>query len=450
MPGKIIQRFIDTPYNYPNPEACYKQGDNPKILDLILKWFSEQINYIKAISTSHFLFNNKYFLQPLIEISKMNRKVRIFTIPLAGYDMSMRSVIDISSNETSQGSKRQFAEEVYEEAKKQNTACFQMWINPKRYAFSKDLRPYARGENGRESLPYAHHDKKILVELTNGKAVLFSTSNNFVVGDPPKFEHLLQAELDQLELEFLQNDFKKLEEMSVPINSYREEPEKLYYRYVQPVSHTSVKQPDNLMLISPSYTNSGKQVIDRVGGEMLKVEKRLYISVEHIAMVSGLISSDLAKTLNSRGVNVTCISARYVTPPGVNQNLFGTETYNTQSFTSFQALVLANPRWSLYFHPSMHGKIIIADDIVILSSFNYSPTQFLYGEDIDIPYFTYYESYISYRGDSSEIGHCVIIKNKELADYLVSQIDNFIMHPSTICCIKGGKYIHEPVHSERK
>ena len=67
---------------------------------------------------------------------------------------------------------------------------------------------------------------------------------------------------------------------------------------------------------------------------------------------------------------------------------------------------------------NIHSKFIVADDHLIVTSFNYTPTQFIYLGHVDIPEFYHVPGH-SYEGIHSEVGQMIILEDRKFADLLI-------------------------------
>ena len=68
-----------------------------------------------------------------------------------------------------------------------------------------------------------------------------------------------------------------------------------------------------------------------------------------------------------------------------------------------------------YVNNNVHSKYIIVDNALIVTTFNYTPTQFTYIEDVKIPAFDSNPS-LSYEGVHSEVGHMAVTEDPKTID----------------------------------
>ena len=86
-----------------------------------------------------------------------------------------------------------------------------------------------------------------------------------------------------------------------------------------------------------------------------------------------------------------------------------------------------------YTNDRIHSKFIIIDDITIVTTANFTPTQFIYLPDVNIPEY-------KYSGMHCEVGAYFVINNKELADKMVAHYSSLLEESETRLMFNKGRY----------
>jgi hypothetical protein len=131
-----------------------------------------------------------------------------------------------------------------------------------------------------------------------------------------------------------------------------------------------------------------------------------------------VIPGILGTLLNKQGENVEikCLSQTYIDERGNTLN--GRTTRKPENSLKFIEFIkeFKKKRLGEYrVNEFVHSKFIIADDTLIMTTSNFTPTQFIYLKHVDIPRFDNMPDE-SYRGIHCEVGQFIFAKNEELSE----------------------------------
>ena len=77
--------------------------------------------------------------------------------------------------------------------------------------------------------------------------------------------------------------------------------------------------------------------------------------------------------------------------------------------------------------------VLIIDDITIITTANFTPTQFIYLPNVDIPEY-------NYSGIHSEVGAYFVASDSILAGQMFAHYSSLLEDPETKLMFKGGQY----------
>ena len=83
-----------------------------------------------------------------------------------------------------------------------------------------------------------------------------------------------------------------------------------------------------------------------------------------------------------------------------------------------------------YVNESIHSKYIIVDNVLIYCTYNFTPTQFIYLDKVDIPKFDNMPE-LSYKGTHCEVAGHLVVENENLVDSFLQNMKFLIDLPET-------------------
>lgn len=130
-----------------------------------------------------------------------------------------------------------------------------------------------------------------------------------------------------------------------------------------------------------------------------------------------------------QGIDVKCLSQTYIDADG---NSHGQrKPQNRDNFKNLIKQVNQLGHCSYSVNQNVHAKFIVVDDVVIVGTGNYTPTEFIYG-DVKIDCFKAPElNGVSYRGIFSEVAHYMIMEDHELAEQLIRFFNEILAQHDT-------------------
>lgn len=278
------------------------------------------------------------------------------------------------------------------------------------------MRRFSRG-----ALPYSLHLKSMLIE-TEEDTISVLSSSSLAVRDKIKMENLIICENDRYINEPNRLFFSHLIQTSIPIQDFDLEND--YTNYEVPI----FQNPSNskCFFISPFYENSPFEAEERLRSLIHKAKRRIYIAAQHIAAYkyaypgkfavpactgsvnkNGFLFDVIEKA--SQGLDVRCLSQTFVNSNG--ESLGCRKPQNKGSFAEFIKHYERQPTARYACNSNFHSKYIIIDDAVVITSCNFTPTEFIYLKNVNIPRF-YGMPGMSYNGIFSEVGQYLFLKEQ--------------------------------------
>ncbi len=433
--------YFESPINYPNKFDFYDVGSTPNLLKSLLDVLDNCKNTCKEIYLSFYLFNNSFINDKLTELALLGITVNVVTIPIEGYDAS--SPKDIRDLETRNilfnGTKYSIARHIFGTHFKKKVPNFNFSIFPHIYLRSENVKTFSRG-----NMPYSLHIKSFLLVNKDGTSTLGMSSSNFAVRDLVKEESLLIVDADvqttDVNLEF----YKSLLLCSIPISEFDFNGDYTNYKVVSNKNSCSEK----LMFIAPFYKNSGFSVEDRICELLISAKKSIKIVGQHICPINytyqGKWNSSSVNAIEERssllpiiiekckeGLCVEFLSQTFASGDPKEDSKYRNPA-NTSSFVTFYNSLKNSKDVSYYVNENIHSKYIIIDDTqVIYTSFNYTPTQFIYLDQVSIDNFKNNPGK-SYHGIYSEVGQFFLVSDIECVANFVQNFTDLITRQATV------------------
>lgn len=408
----------------------YENGSSPKLLETLLK-FLDECNP-KKIFIAFYLLNNKYLYRKLLELAKTGVKVNIISIPLEGYDDSKPKKLFDSENSTYSNkayTKLSLAEEIYNDYLNNRHPNINFYIFPHICVRSKYMKKFSRG-----TLPYSLHIKSMLIEANNCSYSVQSSSN-FACRDIKKFENLYIKETGSINSahEFFQN----LIQNSIKLEDF-DNTQSYEYNYHINISESNQRLvEDHSFFSAPFYKDSNSEIENLIINKINHASDLIVICAQHLAAFeynyydngqSNSRNGILYHALNNSKAKKVFFSQTYF-DPGINMDGIR-KPVNTEQFQKFAFALKGNPDVAYRVNSNIHSKFIIADNDIYITSANFTPTQFIYLEDVRIDQFEFDNS-ISYRGIHSEVAHFEHTTNPSVRQALLNHCKFIDTHQGT-------------------
>jgi len=344
-----------------------KEGSCPALLfDL----FSE-LEEAEEIHIAAYLFNNPVYFDFLASLAEEGCKVNITSLPILGYN-DKPSKIEGYEDEISG---RQMAKLIYKKAIE--TKNIELKIFPHKYIWYGAL--YVGG-----GASYSFHVKAIFAKFLNKLNKCILSSGNFMFSDPFHSDNFIVLEgIPSYEKPFSQF-FEDLEKSSIPFDKYKSqfktpEDEFLYSFFgkeieLNPIDHM------NCFFTAPFYfygnvgSNhfAGNRIIDLINN----AKERVWICAQHF---HDLISFD-----PHRETIIKALYDKFLSNPKINFRFLKQVPHSSLADkrragiaeTLFQFVMNVDQR----FNKLAHDKFMIIDSTLVVSTANYTSTQFAFGK----------------------------------------------------------------------
>jgi len=426
MPYEV---FFDGPEYYENKFDFYSCGSSPNLLKHLLEYLDKNADSLAEINIALYLFNNKLLNEKLITLSERGIEVNVYTIPIEGYDAeSPKDIIDIETRAViSKQTKYEVAKDIFENHFRNKYDNYKLYFFPHIYLRSPNLKTFSRG-----NMPYSLHAKSFLFIHKNGSCDMAVSSSNFAVRDLVKEENLFftyrEKEHTQADLDF----FVALNRHSIHISEF--DFKRDYSNYDIQATDYALKQDGGFM--APFYRNSSFEIEDVIKEMIEAANEKIIIVGQHVCPINysvangeraGLAASIIEKA--KQNVLVDILSQTFASDDSTLDSQFR-KPANQKNFKKFLSQIKTCANINYFVNENCHSKYIIIDDSVFISTFNYTPTQFIYIENVTI------ENFInnpgkSYHGIYSEVGQFVVVKDKNIVEKYVSNFNHIIANKET-------------------
>jgi len=440
MPFKV---YFDGPNHYEGKYNFYKQGGSPTLLKRLISIIEENRKDLLEINLCWYLFNNNILHEFLKEISLSGIKVNIVTIPLEGYDDTNPKKL-IGLEESNQYSlpvtKYDLAKSIFGEIKKSKEYVnYNIYFFPHLYVRSSKVKKFSRGK-----LPYSMHLKAAYLKKKNGSVIILSSSN-LAVRDLVKHESMVVIEDEPL-YDNVAKFFSDIIHHSINIKEYNSG----FDMSCNTCGFIESANNDYSFFTAPFYFDSANYLESKIISLINKAQSRIIICAQHLAAFNYGVNSSFhsQKTENEKrggilgaiieraknGVRTTCISQTFAPPKdklGVFKNYTFRSPSNTSNFQHFFKEISETGNTEYFVNENMHSKYIIVDDTLIFCTYNFTPTQFVFLDKVEIEKFDEMPG-ISYKGVHCEVSGHVVIKDDNLINAFLETTDFVCRLPETI------------------
>lgn len=408
-------------------------GCSPHLLESFIGWLSEQKANIAELNLALYLFNNEVLLDTLISLASVGVKVTVYSIPIEGYDNRYpRSIIEYHSGiSLGNFTKYDLANKVYGRIRKEHIHNFELRIVPHMYLRSKRVHPFSRG-----SMPYSLHIKSFAATMKNGDLYAGLTSSNFAVRDAQKNEAAVICQLDEPEALSTTDFYLGLYENSISFFDFDASGD---YSHFQ-VRMRPTPPKSRTMYVAPFYSDSASDFEANASSIVNRAKSRLIVCAQHISAYNyayedwdkspaqirkpGFLSAVIERA--NSGITTSFLSQTYVDSLGTH-NCRSPE--NKGAFIGFVDAA-KKAKCSYYVNEDTHSKFIVSDNHVILTTCNFTPTQFIYIPRVEIEQFERMPD-LSYSGIHCEIGAYFVVSSSGFADQVSEEFNKMIQLPRT-------------------
>ena len=437
MEAKMENRKINVSLEFGNPQVYDNLGNSPVLLEDLCSWLRKKKTEILSVDIALYLFNNEYLFTALKELADSGCQVNVYSIPLEGYDMAPHMVTDHKNNKPiGEYSKYGLAKELYDKISALSHPNFTLSIMPHMYIRSANVAPFSRGK-----MPYSLHCKSYLVQFRSGASYAGLTSSNFAVRDAQKIELACIMPLGEDEKKSSVDFYEGLKENSIPVSDFKEGEDYSHYE----IKPRPVPNRSQAAYIAPFYKNSSVDFENALTDLINNAKKRIVIAAQHIASYEysyhttgssgnpgdrfikkdGFLKNVLQKAAG--GIPTTFISQTYAddTPRyGVRK------PQNTRAFSEFAAAAKKLRACSYFVNSNLHAKYVLVDDTALLTTCNFTPTQFIYLPEVNITSFKNIPG-ASYSGIFCEYGAYFITQAPATCQNLSDYTDKICSLPDT-------------------
>lgn len=426
----IILPQILLDFEYGDNRVYNNLGSSPITTLRLCAWLKNNINNIASIKLAMYLFNNPYLFETLKELANAGCIVDVYSIPLEGYDDA--KPMDIKDNITGislgKHTKYDLAETIYSETVNHPTPNFSLHIFPHMYLRSKKVRSFSRG-----NMPYSLHCKTCLIKFRDGTYYAGLTSSNIAVRDAQKIELFNLSTIKGAEISSAEDFYMGLQENSINLNIF--DPNADYNHYE--ITMRPIPVISKILYTAPFYENSAQLFEERIIQMINRATTRIVVAAQHVSAYDysyytniqnntvrqnrpGFLTSVLEKA--RQGIQTTILSQTYTDRDG-NHGCRAPE--NPAAFINFTTAARNSNNCHYYVNANLHAKYIIIDNIVITTTCNFTPTQFIYIPNVDIPEFDYIPN-TSYSGIFCEVGAYFIYQEDIVTNKLLQKTSEII------------------------
>lgn len=292
-------------------------------------------------------------------------------------------------------------------------------------------------------MPYSLHTKSFLFKHKNGRCDIAISSSNFAVRDLVKEENLLFIYDAPAYYDSAIQFFENLRINSVLISEFKFKED--YAKFL--ITKADYNANDSCGFIAPFYHDSSFLAEDLLKKLLQEVNERVIIVGQHICPIeyefnksfhtggrdlnnkrSGL--ADVLVKKSENGVIVNIMSQTFASGDIKKDAPFRTPA-NKLNFIKFYNKIKNCNNLSYYVNENCHSKYIVLDNTVYVSTFNYTPTQFTYLDNVTIDNFTNNPGK-SYEGIYAEVGQFVIIRDPKIVEKYVENFHRIISYQASI------------------
>ena len=136
----------------------------------------------------------------------------------------------------------------------------------------------------------------------------------------------------------------------------------------------------------------------------------------------------------NKGVKVTCLSQTFSPLSKDEKQLHETKyrtPVNTRNFQHFFSQIIKTENAEYFVNENIHSKFIIIDNTLIYCSYNFTPTQFIFLDNVNIAKFKNMPN-LNYSGIHCEVGMHLVIKDQITVKAFENNVANIKRKKETI------------------
>ena len=423
--------IFDSPTFYGNRHRYYSKGSSPRIFNFLRKWIHSKASDIEEVFVAVYLFNNEYLHDELLALVARGVRVHLVTIPPDGYDTAHPQMIFDKSERKDffkkPHTKYSLAKRIFSKHFQSSIENFDLYFFPHKYLRSHRVRPFSRGKQ-----PFSMHLKSFLFLMKNGEGVLGLSSSNLAVRDTIKEENFLMTDIKNDKLRSNHAFFKTLFSHAIKIQDFDFENNYHHLEFLP----QKIEQNPNVFFTAPFFFNSPFQAENFLKQAIDQAQKRIFIAAQHIScykyflegkfhsqtdnqrvMRDGFLKNVLRKA--NEGIEVRFLSQTFAGDLGIEKK--ARKIANSSSFRTFLIALEESLNIKYSVNKNLHSKYIIIDDLVIVTTCNFTPSQFIYLDKVEIPKFEKMPGE-SYSGIFSEVSQFVKVTEPKIVE---SYVRNF-------------------------
>ncbi|WP_445491601.1 phospholipase D-like domain-containing protein [Niallia sp. 03133] len=400
-------------FDIPDRDKKHFKGSSPVLTDKLI----EELQGASSIYISFFLFNNPGLQKELEILSRTGCKVKIYSLPLQGYDKRKLTIYKNNYKESFLSSKFEYASKIYKRIEENEN--IELKLFPHTYVWY--TQKFSRGKEA-----YSLHNKSILASFPEGSFKCISSSCNFALGDPPHSENFLVVENCLDTLKMFKVYFTLLDKHTFIKEEYYNFAKENYdFQYI--VKPFDCKDEfKNCYFTAPfiKYDGIGSNhyVQSRIVKFLNEAKNKIYICSQHFSNINPFdrkslsIVEELAKIKQQK----PDIKVKILKQTRAKDQAQGKRTQETEEFLSKVEGVDQK-----FWKPIIHDKFIIVDDQVLVSTANFTSTQFAWKEGHKMKYEVSgakktYEVYNTF----SEINSFHFIEDKQIVTSYENHFNN--------------------------
>lgn len=360
-----VKIYNRTPREYSSQGTLF--GSNSEIYFDIIHELKQQTNDVEEIHLALYLFNNRHLYDELLELANKGVKIVITSIPLTGYD------------------RRKIKDAVYVYNKVIKDGMIDLRIFPHMYMWYG--AEYAGG-----GASYSFHIKAGIIKYKDAKAKVFLTSGNLAPGDPTHSESavFVETSLGSSLTQTYQAFFNEIENRAKPFEEYNKLVQGLSPELQQAFDFSfvgginmidlSLTQASQAFFTAPLITVNGKGsnhfARERLVSIILSARQRLLLCAQHSHDISPFNGYTGQTTINS------IIKAKRDNPDMEVKVLkqVSSSGLADKRRAAFVEGHLYHAGISQRVNKLVHNKFVVVDDTVVITTGNFTATQFGWGE----------------------------------------------------------------------
>lgn len=343
-----------------------REGSCPELLYDYIR----ELEGASEIHIAAYLFNNVILLEALEQLAKMGCKITITTLPPNGYKDKKLKVEGYDTKVSAQ----ELAEACFKKILK--TKCISLKFYPHQYMWYGAL--YAGG-----GASYSFHIKSALAIFPDGGNKCMLGSGNFMVSDPCHSDNFLVIENEDEYYNQFSQFYSDLERLAISANSFHNKcpsmREEFLYGFKDKGLNITPEKNQKCFFSAPFYSygqrGSNHYAGDRIIDFISRARKRVWICAQHFHDLLSFdpdrrtIISELYRLSNGNKdidfrflKQVPHSSLADKRRAGIAECLFQFEMQSQQRT-----------------NPLVHDKFILADNKLLVSTGNFTPSQFAFG-----------------------------------------------------------------------